>query len=188
MEPVSAATAAVAREATVAALIEGGEVAVEAREALLGESGLVEQLDTIQHRSLESLAARNEAAIREVSQIEINRLKGLDREKAVFEELRKEYPKEDGYDMESQCILRNKGGEIVRDPISGESRRLDFVVIKDGQVVKSAEVTSETADKAAQLAKEDRIRDAGGDFVMNRVSGELVPFAPGVRTETMRRA
>ncbi len=33
------------------------------------------------------------------------------------------------------AYLRDKDGNIVRDPVTGEGRRIDFVVIKDGKVV-----------------------------------------------------
>lgn len=53
--------------------------------------------------------------------------------------------------------------------------------------MKSVEVTSEIADKSFQVGKEDRIREAGGNYVEDRTSRELVPFSPGVRTEIIRR-
>lgn len=187
-ETAAVATSAAEASATAAGVSEGAEVAVEASEAAIGEAGLVEQLDAVQHSSLESVAARNEAALKEVSQIEINRLEGAAREDAVGGELARQYPEDAGFRIESQCTLRDEAGRTVLDPISGETRRLDFVVVKDGEVVRSVEVTSETADKSAQIAKEDRIREAGGNFVMDRTSGELTPFGSGVRTEIIRRA
>ncbi|MCS6925431.1 MAG: hypothetical protein NZ578_05965 [Candidatus Binatia bacterium] len=186
MEPVSAVTAAM-KEGAAQVLSESGEIAREARETLLGESGLIDQLDTIRHQSLESVIARNEAAIGELSLVEVNRLKGYEREVAVLQELQNAYPKEAGYRVESQCVLRDETGRIVLDPETGESRRVDFVVSKDGQVVKSVEVTSETADKTVQMAKEHRIREAGGNYIRDRETGELVFFPPHVRTEIMRR-
>lgn len=199
MDPVIAAEAVSSRvsageaaptvetNVTVPFLGEGAEVASEAREAILGELGLLEQLDTIQYSSLEAVTARNEAAVGEVWQIEENHEEGTAREDNVREELMKEYPAEDGFRIESQVPLRDEGGAIVKDPETGEGRRLDFVVIKDGEVIGSVEVTSETADKSMQTAKEDRIRDAGGNYVTDRTTGELVPFAPGVQTEVIRR-
>ena len=91
--------------------------------------------------------------------------------------------------LRASAIYATKSGED-RPSIqnTGESRRkIDFEVIKDGEVVKSVEVTSETADKTAQLAKEERIRDAGGNYVVDRRTGELVRFAPDVQTEVVRR-
>ena len=87
----------------------------------------------------------------------------------------------------SECCLRDKEGSVVHDPKTGEARRVDFVVIKDGEVVKSVEVTSETAPKTEQMDKEARIRYAGGNFIKDHGTGELVPFAPGVQTEVVRR-
>lgn len=48
------------------------------------------------------------------------------------------------------------------DDVTGSRRRVDFVVIKDGQVIGVYEVTSPTADKSDQEAKERRIRNKGG--------------------------
>lgn len=179
--------------ATSTAALEWMETA-EASEAIVGETGLLEQMGTIRHSSLEAVAARNEAAIKDVPQIEINRIDGAARQEAVGAELLRDYPAEQGYNVESESCLRNQDGTIARDPSVQEAnglegtRRLDFVVIKDSQVIKSVEVTSEAAPKALQSAKEDRIREAGGNFVLDRSNGELVPFARGVRTEIVRRA
>ena len=200
MDPVTAAAAASTGEAaaasasaaeinaTAGSFAETAEVASEIKEAVIGERGLLDQLDAVQHSSLESVAARNEAAIKEVHRVEINRLDGAAREGAVAGELEKTYLESDGCHIQDQCTLRDEAGRTVLDPISGESRRLDFVVVKDGQVVKSLEVTSETADKTAQIAKENRIREVGGNFILDRTTGKLVSFAPGVRTEVTRRA
>lgn len=179
--------------ATSAAALEGME-ASEASEAIVGENGLREQMGTIRHSSLEAVAARNEAAIIDVPQIEINRINGAARQEAVGAELLRDYPVEQGYNVESESYLRNQDGSIARDSSIQEgnglegTRRLDFVVIKDGQVIKSVEVTSESAPKVLQSEKEDRIREAGGNYVRDRSTGELVLFAPGVRTEIVRRA
>lgn len=137
-------------------------------------SGFSEQVENIRFSSHEALAARNEARISEISQIELNRLDGACREEFVGEELLRDYPPEDGYHIEAEVYLRNADGSIARDPLSEGSgvlegaRRLDFVVIKDGAIQKSVEVTSETAPKQLQIEKEERIRESGGDFVLNR--------------------
>ena len=94
-----------------------------------------------------------------------NKEEGLRREAEVEEELEKKYPESEGYEIVSEAYLRDSEGKIVRDPETGEARRIDFVVVKDGQVVDSIEVTSETADKTGQTAKEERIRDAGGNYI-----------------------
>ena len=191
MEPLTAAIAeAAARKALAEATVAQGvrEVAAEAAETLVGEQGLLQQLETIRFGSIESLAARNEAALKEFSQIEANRISGAAREEAVASELADKYPPESGYHIERECFLRDETGKITVDPNTGESRRVDFEIIKDGEVVKSVEVTSETADKTAQLAKEERIRDTGGNYIVDHRTGELVRFAPDVRTEVIRRA
>ena len=63
---------------------------------------------------------------------------------------------EDGYEIISEAYLRDKDGNIVKDPETNSARRIDFVVVKDGKVVDSVEVTSKTASKEEQSAKEDR--------------------------------
>lgn len=173
---------------------EGIESAAEAREAVLGEQGLIHQLDTIRFDSFEALSSRNEAAflnepapINEEFSIEANCEAGRAREAAVHEELMGEYTPSDGYHIETQCPIRDETGRITVDPETGEHRRLDYVVMSNGEVVRSIEVTSETADKAGQMAKEARIHEAGGNFVVDRRTGELVRFADGVKTEIARR-
>jgi len=59
--------------------------------------------------------------------------------------------------------------KIAKDPLTGEGRRLDFVIGNSDGSGTAKEITSLTADKTGQLLKEDRIREAGGIFV--RVSG-----------------
>lgn len=115
-----------------------------------------------------------------------NKMDGLAREKEVAEELEKKYPKERGYDIISEAYLRDKDGHIVRDPETGEARRVDFVVVKDGKVVDSVEVTSMTADKVAQNAKEKRIRDVGGNYIRDD-NGNLVEIPFSVQTRIERR-
>ena len=188
MAEAMAAQSVLEAESGALSLDTGLEVAAEAREAVVGEQGLVQQLETIRFGSVESVAARNEATLSEVSQIEANRISGAAREEAVDSELAREYRLEDGYHIERVCFLRDETGKIVVDPGTGESRRVDFGVIKDGEVVKSIEVTSETADKTAQLEKEERIRDIGGNYVEDRRTGDLARYTPDVKTEVVRRA
>lgn len=115
-----------------------------------------------------------------------NKLDGLEREREVHSDLEKKYPPEDGYEIVPEAVLRDKDGNIVRDPETGEARRIDFVVVKDGKVVDSIEVTSKTADKTQQSAKEGRIREAGGNYVRDR-SGNLVEIPPNIQTRIERR-
>ena len=115
-----------------------------------------------------------------------NKQDGLRREADVEEELKEKYPPEEGYTIEKEVYLRDKDGNIVRDPITGEARRIDFVVIKDGVVIDSIEVTSKTADKTEQSAKESRIREAGGNYIKDS-NGNLVEIPDSVQTRIERR-
>lgn len=115
-----------------------------------------------------------------------NKKEGCRRERDVGVDLEKKYPPEEGYMIESEVYLRDKEGNIVRDSVTGEARRIDFAVLKDGKVVDSIEVTSRTADKTAQSAKEARIRDRGGNYIKDS-NGNLVEIPLGVQTRIERR-
>lgn len=143
---------------------------------VLPERELNRSLDGIGSRSLENF---QEGIIP-------NKEEGLRREAEVQEELYEMYPEEEGYEIVSEAYLRDADGNIVRDPETGEARRIDFVVVKDGSVVDSVEVTSETADKTWQTAKEERIREAGGNYVRTS-DGTLAEFPDNVETRIERR-
>lgn len=115
-----------------------------------------------------------------------NKEEGLRREAEVEEELEKKYPECEGYEIVSEAYLRDSEGKIVRDPETSEARRIDFVVVKDGQVVDSIEVTSETSDKTGQTAKEERIRDAGGNYIRTS-DGSLAKYPNDLHTTIERR-
>ncbi|MBB6366709.1 RHS repeat-associated protein [Xanthomonas sacchari] len=70
--------------------------------------------------------------------------------------------------------LRDANGKIVRDPVTGEARRVDFVVKGPDGKGTAVEVTSRTADKRAQTLKEARIRSQGGTYVREPGSKVLV--------------
>lgn len=115
-----------------------------------------------------------------------NKIDGLRREDEVKDELEEKYPPEEGYEIISEAYLRDADGNIVKDPETGKARRIDFVVIKDGKVVDSIEVTSKTADKSDQLAKESRVRDNGGNYVRDN-QGNLIKIPSDVQTRVERR-
>ena len=116
-----------------------------------------------------------------------NKAAGLERERTVEEELKKKYPESEGYTVLSEQYLRDENGNIVKDPVTGEARRIDFVVIdKDGNVVDSVEVTSKTADKTEQTAKENRIRENGGNYVKGP-DGQLHRIPDDLHTRIERR-
>ena len=124
--------------------------------------------------------------VNEVKEAIKNKMDGLAREKEVFEELNSKYPPEKGYQIVSEVYLRDKDGNIVKDTVTGEARRVDFMVVKDGKVIDSIEVTSKTADKSEQLAKEERIRDNGGNYIRDN-NGNLVEIPSTVHTHIERR-
>lgn len=124
--------------------------------------------------------------VNEVKEAIKNKMDGLAREKEVFEELNSKYPPEKGYQIVSEVYLRDKDGNIVKDTVTGEARRVDFMVVKDGKVVDSIEVTSKTADKSEQLAKEERIRDNGGNYIRDN-NGNLVEIPSTVHTRIERK-
>lgn len=115
-----------------------------------------------------------------------NKIDGLQREAEVRGELEKKYPAEEGYEIVSEVYLRDEDGNIVKDPETGQARRIDFVVVKDGKVVDSIEVTSKTADKTEQIAKEERIRDNGGNYIRDN-NGNLIRIPDNVQTRVERR-
>jgi len=124
--------------------------------------------------------------VREVNPPIKNKQDGLEREREVRDELDAKYPAEDGYEIISEAYLRDENGKIMRDPETQEARRIDFVVVKDGKVVDSIEVTSKTADKTQQSAKEDRIRENGGNYVRDS-NGNLVEIPADVKTRIERK-
>lgn len=115
-----------------------------------------------------------------------NKLDGLQRERDVAQDLKKKYPSSEGYSIISEAYLRGKDGRIIKDSVTGEARRIDFVVLKNGIGFDSIEVTSKTADKTLQIAKENRIRDVGGNYIRDE-NGTLVTIPNSVRTRIERR-
>ncbi len=159
----------------------------------LKESPLQNSIESIENSSLEGVKAQNELIAEKINadkieQIEKNREAGANREDLAYKELQKEFPENEGYKIEREQYLRDKDGNIVKDPETGEARRIDFTITKDGKVVKSVEVTSETAPKDAQVAKEDRIRNEGGNFIKARDTGQLAEIPKDTKTEIWRYA
>ena len=116
-----------------------------------------------------------------------NKQDGLRREQEVCNELKMKYPEREGYKILSEVYLRDKDGNIVKDPVTGEARRIDYVVIdKDGNVVDSIEVTSQTADKTGQMEKENRVRENGGIYIKDR-EGNLHRIPDDLETKIERR-
>lgn len=116
-----------------------------------------------------------------------NKEDGLRREAEVKSELNRLYPKNSGYDIIGEAYLRDKSGVIVRDNVSNEARRIDFVVNNEREIVDMIEVTSMTADKTEQINKERRIREAGGSYVRT-YDGFLIRIPNNIQTRIIRRA
>ncbi|WP_329601662.1 RHS repeat-associated core domain-containing protein, partial [Paraburkholderia antibiotica] len=100
-----------------------------------------------------------------------NAVEGARREDVFNAQMRAKHP---NATVQCQCYLRNAQGQSVKDPVTGERRRVDTAVIENGQA-QTYEVTSPTADKTAQLDKETNILNAGGTYVRDRTTGQLAP-------------
>ena len=111
-----------------------------------------------------------------------NKIAGTGREQKVLRELSKSYPASEGYKVMSECYLRDSTGKILTDPLTGAARRIDHVLTQDGRIVKMIEVTSKTADKTAQIAKEKAIRNIGGNFIKDPETGTLMRIPDGIET------
>lgn len=115
-----------------------------------------------------------------------NKEDGLRREHDVYKDLVDKYPEKKGYTIVPEAYLRNSDGYIVRDPLTDQGRRVDFAVVKNGKVVDMIEVTSPTADKTEQTAKENRIREIGGNYIRTS-DGTLAEIPSEIRTRIERR-
>ena len=104
-------------------------------------------------------------------QISKNRKDGKRREEETKTELKNKHP---DASIQNEQYLRDTNGNIAKDPITGEGRRIDHVVIKDKEVVETVETTSTKVNKSNQLAKELRIRKSGGNFIKDRETGQLI--------------
>jgi len=136
----------------------------------------------IQETTLKNPEVQSE--VKEIRRPIQNKENGMAREVKVHKELGETCPESKGYKIHSEQYLRNDKGEIVKDPESKQGRRVDFMVEKDEKIIKSIEVTSKTAPKDIQMAKEQRIRDAGGNYIKTSDNRLLKLDAP---TEIWRR-
>ena len=124
-----------------------------------------------------------EGANIEKSVLRINQESGYIREAEEAVQLKKENPTAS---VQSERYLRDADGKILKDPVTGEARRIDFAVIENGQVKKLVETTSLTASKTAQTLREGRIRAAGGTYIRDRQTHKLIDVSK-VPTEIKRR-
>ncbi len=116
-----------------------------------------------------------------------NKEEGLRREQFVKKNLNNQYPAENGNKVLPERTLYDSNGKIAIDTKTGKARKIDFVVLdNNNNVVDSIEVTSNTADKTAQLAKETRIRNNGGNFI--NYDGKLIRIPDSINTRVLRVA
>lgn len=134
----------------------------------------------------DKLSDKSDNLENEVSSVVQNKLDGCRRENEVAKELEKQYPEKEGYKVLRERELCDKDGNPVIDEQTGKKRRVDFVVVKDGKVVDMVEVTSKTAPKRDQLAKEYRIRDNGGNYIKD-YDGNVCRIPGNVETRVERR-
>ncbi len=99
-----------------------------------------------------------------------NKVAGTAREAKVGSRLEATFGKQN---VLKERYLRDATGKIVKGP-DGTARRVDFVVKRSDGSWQPIEVTSKTADKTLQLIKEQEIREAGGMFVRNPKTKELI--------------
>jgi hypothetical protein len=111
-----------------------------------------------------------------------NAVAGARREAQAARLLARQNP---GASIQAQRTLRGANGKRLIDPLTQEGRRVDFAVVKDGQVVKLVEVTSQNASKVAQLAKEESIRQLGDVFIRDKLTRALLDVSDIV-TEVLR--
>lgn len=175
------------------ALKEGAKVSdtKEIKELSEDKKTVVEpDIELAKNDSLDSLIAKNCEKVtqqaQEVREPILNKQEGKRREVEVSNDLNHKYPEDKGYKIESEVFLKDENGKIVKDPVTGEGRRLDFVVTKDGKIVDSVEVTPKTADKTEQSAKEERIRANGGNYIKDS-DGNLLRLPDDMHTRIERR-
>jgi hypothetical protein len=162
--------------------LKGFKDASDSEETKFANCKLAQNLDNKESKKDTNYDAPIVKEIKEAKEPIKNKIDGLAREQDVAQELEKQYPPEKGYQIVSEAYLRDKDGNIVKDSETGQARRIDFVVVKDGKVVDSIEVTSKTANKIGQCAKETRIREAGGKYIKDN-NGKLVEVTVNTRIE-----
>lgn len=134
-------------------------------------------------------AVDNPEVLDKVEQIVKNKMDGIAREEKVLEELLEKHM-DDGAKVIREAYLRDANGNIIKDAVEGTARRIDYVVSKGGKVIESIEVTSESASKTLQMAKESRILEEawknGGAFIKDPDTGMLIEFGKEISTMIRR--
>lgn len=171
-----------------------GEVTEEGTEKIAKEAvkvGAKKEVKEVTEESIEKtvkeLADKPEVLDKAISQIEKNKLDGIAREEKVLEELVSKFGNKN---VIREALIRDVNGIPIKDVITNEARRIDFVVKEGDRILRSIEVTSETAPKTLQTAKELRIleqaKDLGGAFIKDPNTGELIKFDENLVTDIRR--
>ena len=154
--------------------------------SIFADCPLAKQMEKADHVNGDGPGNYDAPIVKEVRDPIKNKLDGLAREKEVAEELDRKYPPEEGYQIVPQVYLRSREGDIIKDPVTGEARRVDFMGFKNGNVVYTKELTKNTAGKTGPKAKEKPIRDSGGNIKPDN-DGNLAEIPSTVRTRIERR-
>ena len=78
--------------------------------------------------------------------------------------------------VQGQRLLRDAEGKKVIDQATGTGRRVDHAVInREANTAKTYETTGMDVSKKAQIEKEGRIREAGGTYIRDKETRQLVP-------------
>jgi hypothetical protein len=113
------------------------------------------------------------ATAKRAAQLLRNVADGAQRAVKTAEELAAENP---GKAVQGERTLRDADGNKVLDPVTGEGRRIDHAVIdREAGSAKAYETTGDSVDKRLQQKKEERIRDAGGTYIRDKETGDLIP-------------
>ena len=173
----------VAEAGTEKAVKEAAEAGAEKAAKEAAETGAKKVAKEVTETGVEKVTREVDEAV----QIVKNKIDGTVREERVLEKLKMKYGDNN---IIREALIRDSSGVPIKDLLTNEARRLDFVVIEGKKVIQSIEVTSETASKTAQMAKEARIleqaKKMGGAFIKHPVTGELIELGESIVTEIVR--
>ena len=165
------------------------KVVKEAAEAG-GEKLVKETLSTGMEKATKEIAenaAKLDNIEKKAVQIIKNKADGIAREEKVLKNLTKKFGEDN---VIREAVLRDANGNWIHDLATGEARRIDLIVKQGDKVLKSIEVTSKSADKALQMAKEARIleqaKQLGGAFIKDPITGKLISFGDDIITTIER--
>jgi len=102
-----------------------------------------------------------------------NAIAGARREKETRDQLKAQNP---GKSVQRERYLRDKDGNIIRDPETGKARRVDHAVIdRENERARTYETTGPEVPKTEQMAKEVRIRKQAGTYIRDHETRKMIP-------------